>query len=323
MKKFTIGGIASAIAVFAVTSIALASPVNAEEAHSHVYKQYNTVAPTCTAQGYTAYRCDCGVEKRTYTSAIGHTYASKGYQTYSSSQHRMVRQCTRCGVQAYSYASHSYSVTTTTPTCTTAGRRTYRCNTCGYSYYETITAPGHSYTVTTVNATCTSSGYQRRQCTRCGTTTTTTTTSALGHSYSAATCTKAKACTRCGATSGSALGHSYSAATCTKAKTCTRCGIASGSALGHVSQTTVQKQATCTATGLRRTSCTRCGATLSTTTIAALGHNYNGSKTYSAYSSSMHRIATRCTRCSAQTYSYASHTKNLLGTKCTPCGMAL
>ena len=194
MKKFTIGGIASAIAVFAATTIALASPVNAAEAHAHVFKQYNQVAPTCTSQGYNAYRCECGVEQRSYISAMGHSYASKGYQTYSSSQHRMVRQCTRCGVQQYSYASHSYSISTTAASCTTSGKKVYRCATCGYSRTETI---------------------------------------------------------------------------------------------------------------------------------AATGHNFAGSRTYSTYSASQHRIATRCTRCSAQTVSYAAHVKNTLGTSCKYCGKAM
>ena len=75
---------------------------------------------------------------------------------------------------------------------------------------------------------------------------------ACDHTYSAATCTKAKTCTQCGETSGSALGHSYSSATCTKAATCTRCNATSGSALGHTYSNGCDK------------TCNRCGATRTT-----------------------------------------------------------
>ena len=75
------------------------------------------------------------------------------------------------------------------------------------------------------NATCT----KAKTCSLCGA----TSGSALGHNYADATCTKAKTCKTCGATSGSALGHNYTDATCTAAKTCKTCGATSGSALGH------------------------------------------------------------------------------------------
>ena len=38
----------------------------------------------------------------------------------------------------------------------------------------------------------------------------------MGHNYSNATCTEAKKCSRCGATSGSALGHNYSNGKCNR-----------------------------------------------------------------------------------------------------------
>lgn len=79
----------------------------------------------------------------------------------------------------------------------------------------------HTYTP----ATCT----QAKKCSKCGT----TIGNPLGHNYSSATCTKPKTCTRCYATTGTALGHSYSDATCSSPKTCVICGITNGSTLEH------------------------------------------------------------------------------------------
>ena len=53
------------------------------------------------------------------------------------------------------------------------------------------------------------------------------------HTWTQATCTEPKTCTRCGLTDGMALGHDWTGATCTEPKTCTRCGVTDGEALGH------------------------------------------------------------------------------------------
>lgn len=53
------------------------------------------------------------------------------------------------------------------------------------------------------------------------------------HTYSEATCTTPKTCTKCQHTEGEPLGHSYSDATCTTPKTCIRCNAIEGEALGH------------------------------------------------------------------------------------------
>lgn len=87
------------------------------------------------------------------------------------------------------------------------------------------------------------------------------------HNWSAATCTAAKTCTKCGATEGAAAGHNWNAATCTAAKTCTKCGATEGAAAGHN-----WNAATCAAPK----TCTKCGATEG----AVIGHNYaNGACT--------------------------------------------
>ena len=68
-----------------------------------------TVAPTCTEQGYTVYICDQDgtlTEKRDYTDALGHDYDD--------------------------------GVITTKPTCTAEGVKTYTCTVCNETKTETI-----------------------------------------------------------------------------------------------------------------------------------------------------------------------------------------
>ena len=48
------------------------------------------------------------------------------------------------------------------------------------------------------------------------------------HKWQAATCTKPKTCSLCGATEGNALGHKWQEATCTQPKTCSTCGETEG-----------------------------------------------------------------------------------------------
>ncbi len=77
---------------------------------------------------------------------------------------------------------HSYiAVDSKEPTCETAGSKSYQCERCGNAYSETVPV--------------------------------------LGHTYTNATCTEPKKCTRCGKTDGSPLGHT------TDGTKCSRCGL--------------------------------------------------------------------------------------------------
>ena len=78
----------------------------------HEYEEAVT-APTCSAQGYTTYTCDCGDSyKDSFVDATGHNYTS----------------------------------VVTAPTCTKQGYTTYTCKTCGSSYTDAeVSATGHSY----------------------------------------------------------------------------------------------------------------------------------------------------------------------------------
>ena len=80
------------------------------------------VEATCNEAGYTKYeyKCECGLEDRTEAgeAALGHNFVEG--------------VCSRCGAQDH---QHSYTSTTTDPTCTAAGVITYTCA-CNDSYTE-------------------------------------------------------------------------------------------------------------------------------------------------------------------------------------------
>ena len=89
---------------------------------------------------------------------------------------------------------------------------------CNHNYVSSVTAP-----------TCTSTGYTTHTCSKCGDEYVTDVVSALGHSWTDATCTDPKTCSVCGETEGEALGHaaytySYDSTNKLHKFTCTLCG---------------------------------------------------------------------------------------------------
>ena len=188
-------------------------------------------------------------------------------------------------------------------TCTTAGTKTYTCTRCKKTRTETIAATGHKAVKdAAVAATCETAGKtEGSHCSVCGTVLKAqTTTAALGHSWDngkvtkAATCTttgtKTYTCTRCKKTRTetiAATGHkevkdAAVAATCetagkTEGSHCSVCGTVlkaqtTTAALGHSwDNGKVTKAATCTTTGTKTYTCTRCKKTR-TEIIAATGH---------------------------------------------------
>lgn len=71
-----------------------------------------------------------------------------------------------------------------------------------------------------------------------------------------------------------APGHSWKAATCTTKKTCSRCGATTGSALGHNYTSKITKTATCTTTGTKKFTCSKCSKSY-TEEISKLAHTYS------------------------------------------------
>lgn len=134
----------------------------------------NTVAPTCTEQGYTVYICDQDsalTEKRDYTNALGHAWDA--------------------------------GTVTTAATCTKAGVKTYTCtrNGCSETKTEEIAALGHKWDDGTVTkaATCEAPGVKTFKCQNIGCTETKTEEiAALGHKWDDGTVTKAPTCTEDG-----------------------------------------------------------------------------------------------------------------------------
>lgn len=104
------------------------SAINYTFTIGHYYVKGQTVAPTCTTQGYTVYECiSCD------------DYYHSDY------------------VQAN---GHSYKTTVYPPTCLAQGYTVYVCEVCNYTYTgDYKPAKGHSYVREVVEPTCTERGY--------------------------------------------------------------------------------------------------------------------------------------------------------------------
>lgn len=114
------------------------------EGHTHSYNA-QTVAPTCTEQGYTLHRCSCGASyKDSYTNATGHSYDSGRVTTAASCSAEGVKTyiCTKCGAtktEAIAKTSHSYVETVVAPTYSAGGYTQHTCSVCGYSCTDSET----------------------------------------------------------------------------------------------------------------------------------------------------------------------------------------
>ena len=140
----------------------------------HSYSE-NVVAPTCTAMGYTEYKCDnCGDSYvGNYTDKAEHDYkqtvtnptcTEHGYTTYT---------CVNCGdefVSDYTEKKpHNYKAEITNPTCTEFGFTTYTCVDCGNTYVADYTdKTEHNYEKKVIPPTCTEHGYTVYTCPDCG-----------------------------------------------------------------------------------------------------------------------------------------------------------
>lgn len=80
-----------------------------------------------------------------------------------------------------------------------------------------------------------------------------------------------KLCGECGEGFGTTESHYGGTATCTSKGKCTACGYEYKAALGHSYSSKVTKSATCTTTGVKTYTCTRCSNSY-TEEISALGH---------------------------------------------------
>ena len=240
----------------------------------HVYAD-QTIAPTCTEQGYTLHTCRaCGETKKDhFVKANGHSFASDG-------------------------------VTVKAPTCTEKGEKRVACTVCGQTQTVAVPALGHDYSSTPTidrQPSCTAKGERSYHCLRCDARKDVTSLDRTAHTPQnadlTATCTKGGTrgrviCAVCGAvleagTATAATGHDYLQIavqvypTCTAAGSatlrCSRCGDEKKQtleALGHdySKDWVVDTPATCTAQGEQSHHCSRCGKRTDITTIPRAAH---------------------------------------------------
>lgn len=238
-----------------------------------------TVAPTCTEQGYTVYICDQDknlTEKRDYTAALGHDYdngvvttpatcTTEGVTTYT---------CTRDGAtktETIPALGHKWDdgTITTAPTCETEGEKTYKCTNdgCAETKTEAVAALGHEWdngTVTTP-ATCTTEGVLTYICKRDASHTKTEAIPALGHKWDDGTITTAPTCETEGKKTYKCTNDG-----CTETKT------ESVAALGHDWDDGVDHDTrNLRADGVKTYTCKHDSSHTKTENIPALGHDWN------------------------------------------------
>ena len=259
-----------------------------------------TKAATCTAAGTRTYTCTRCKKTRTETiAATGHKAVKDAAvaATCETAGKTEGSHCSVCGTVLKAQTTvaalgHSWDggKVTKAATCTTAGTKTYTCTRCKKTRTETIAATGHKAVKdAAVAATCETAGKtEGSHCSVCGTVLKAqTTTAALGHSWDNGKVTKAATCTAAG----------------TRTYTCTRCKktrTETIAATGHKAVKDAAVAATCETAGKTEGShCSVCGTVLKAqTTVAALGHSWDGGKVTKAATCTTAGTKTyTCTRC--------------------------
>ena len=259
-----------------------------------------TKAATCTITGTKTYTCTRCKKTRTETiAATGHKAVKDAAvaATCETAGKAEGSHCSVCGTVLKAQTTtaalgHSWDngKVTKAATCTAAGTRTYTCTRCKKTRTETIAATGHKAVKdVAVAATCETAGKtEGSHCSVCNTVIKAqTTTAALGHSWDGGKVTKAATCTTAG----------------TKTYTCTRCKktrTETIAATGHKEVKDAAIAATCEKTGKTEGShCSVCNTVIKAqTTVAALGHSWDGGKVTKAATCTTAGTKTyTCTRC--------------------------
>ena len=259
-----------------------------------------TKAATCTAAGTKTYTCTRCKKTRTETNAAtGHKVVKDAAvaATCETAGKTEGSHCSVCGTILKAQTTtaalgHSWDSgkVTKAATCTAAGTKTYTCTHCKKTRTETIAATGHKVVKdAAVAATCETAGKtEGSHCSVCGTILKAqTTTAALGHSWDGGRVTKVATCTTAGA----------------KTYTCTRCKkirTETIAATGHKAVKDAAVAATCETTGKTEGShCSVCNTVIKAqTTVAALGHSWDGGKITKAATCTTAGTKTyTCTRC--------------------------
>ncbi|MBO5420426.1 MAG: InlB B-repeat-containing protein [Clostridia bacterium] len=226
-------------------------------------------------------------------------------KTYGQTITLSTTKPTRSGCTFLGWSTDS---TATSPTYSAGESFTENVDTILYAVWHT-----HSYTSSvTTAATCTATGVRTYKCSSCSHSYTET-IPAAGHKWTAATCSTPKTCSVCKITEGSPNSHSYTSKvtkepTCTatgvRTYTCSKCSHSyteSIAATGHsFGSWTTTTVATCTVAGKQTRTCSKCSKT-ETKDIAALGHNYSTSYTVDkeATCTEAGSKSQHCSRCSS------------------------
>ena len=266
----------------------------------HSYSE-KIVAPTCTAMGYTEYKCDNCDDSYIgdYTDKAEHKYAKNITAPTCTEHGYTTNTCVNCGdefVSDYTEKKpHNYNAEITKPTCTGFGYTTYTCADCGDKYISDYTdKTEHNYSKKVIEPTCTEHGYTIYTCPDCGKEYIGDYTEHKNHSYTetviAPTCTEMGytifTCD-CGASyKGNytdKIPHNYKKTatepTCTEigftTSVCEVCGDTVKSdyknANGHApSEWIIDEAATIEHGGRKHIECTSCGETLQTADIPQL-----------------------------------------------------
>ena len=259
-----------------------------------------TKVATCTTAGTKTYTCTRCKKTRTETiAATGHKAVKDAAvaATCETTGKTEGSHCSVCGTVLKTQTTtaalgHSWDngKVTKVATCTTAGTKTYTCTRCKKTRTETIAATGHKAVKdAAVAATCETAGKtEGSHCSVCNTVIKAqTTTAALGHSWDNGKVTKAATCTTTG----------------TKTYTCTHCKktrTETIAATGHKAVKDAAVAATCETAGKTEGShCSVCNTVIKAqTTVAALGHSWDGGKVTKAATCTTAGTKTyTCTRC--------------------------
>ena len=140
----------------------------------HSYSE-KIVAPTCTAMGYTEYKCDNCDDSYIgdYTDKAEHKYAKNITAPTCTEHGYTTNTCVNCGdefVSDYTEKKpHNYNAEITKPTCTNFGFTTFVCADCGDKYISDYTdKTEHNYSKKVIEPTCTEHGYTIYTCPDCG-----------------------------------------------------------------------------------------------------------------------------------------------------------
>lgn len=154
----------------------MSKPENAAEAagHTHVgVKWVVTKQPTCTSGGHRVFKCSCGhvmlgedIPAKQHNwkvvSSKAATCTETGYKRY-----HCYNGCNGDYTETIAKKPHvgTHWETVIQPTCTTGGKKEFKCS-CGHSLNgETIPATGHNWRVTeSRDSTCTQEGYRKYHC---------------------------------------------------------------------------------------------------------------------------------------------------------------